>query len=58
MMFYAKENIASLFSVFFMQSWTTLLLILSYPSFVNTMERLYLYQLIALKKIFFAPRNP
>ena len=30
---------------------------LGYPSFVNTMERSSLYQLIELKKIFFAPRN-
>ena len=32
--------------------------LLGYPSFVNTMERLSLYQLIALKKSFFVPRNP
>ena len=32
--------------------------LLGYPRFVNTMERQSLYQLTALKKIFFAPRNP
>ena len=31
---------------------------IGYPSFVNTMDRSSLYQLIALKKVFFAPRNP
>ena len=31
---------------------------LGYPGFVNTMERSSLYQLSALKKIFFAPGNP
>ena len=31
---------------------------LGYASLVNTMERSSLYQLTALKKIFFAHRNP
>ena len=56
MIFYAKENITSLF--FYVELNHPPPNILGYPSFVNTMERSSLYQLTALKKIFLAPRHP
>ena len=58
MIFHPKENITSLLLFFYVEAKHPPPHFLGYPSFVNTMERSSLYQLTALKKIFFAPRNP
>ena len=57
MIFDAKENNTSLFFVFYVKLNHPLPHFLGHPSIVNTMERSSLYQVIELKKIFFAPRN-